>query len=107
MEEETKFAIYNHWTLFYSKDNILAYTSVGKKSLLVFYNETNIGIKCSIQVHDGNRVYYAHIEDGKLIERSFENEKQEDRLSTEDLKVYSNIIYTLPEKLKDIVTSLF
>jgi hypothetical protein len=107
MDDELKFGIHNHWTLFFTKDSIMAFANVGAKTLLVFYTDKEDGIKCSVQVRDpDNRVYYAHVENGKRVEKSFEDQKEMPELTTKDLKVYASILYTLPEKLKDAIAPL-
>lgn len=106
VEDEIEYGKYKHWNMFYFKDSIMAHTKLGTKTLLVYYTDKYYGIKCSLQVHDANRIYYAHIEDGNLLEKSFENEKQEDRLTTEDLKIYASVLYTLPEKLREAIEGL-
>jgi len=103
-----KVGMHKNWTLFFIKDSIMAYTNIGDKTMIVFYNEKDKGIKCSVQIHDKNsRVYYTHIENGKLVERSFECSKEKNELTTKDLKEYVAVIYTLPEKLKASVAPLF
>lgn len=102
---EIGFGVKEHWKMISMGKTLLAIATVGDKTILVSFFETEGIINSKVQITDKNKkTYYAFIENGELVEQYFYEDKDGKRITKKnDLDEYLPVVFTLPEKLKDIL----